>query len=994
MWTTDRTATCVTPESLRNGAASFGRAAALGLGVPRAPLSALGLALGLALGACTGDTGPAGPQGPGGGGGGTDPDEPTPTAYAAGASVPALVLRLEGLSGASGVNGEFLVGDTPALDFALEKANGDPWPLEEIDEGQALVSGPSFNYQRVLPLEDVLARATKLSAGHYHFVFASAIPATFQPPYNDTTSFGFNGGELSGRNLLDGSYTLGLSFAWNYTVAGRPFQRVAEVTRDFLQGAGAGTLTPRAVTSVEHCNRCHGELQAHDGRYRLLTLCFLCHTSGSEDANLPDVAGGTPAVTIDSRVLFHKLHSGRYLPSVIGMSSRTNGNRNYETAPVPLRYVRGDGTLRDFSHAGFPAMPNRIAPMPRDTGYSSLTAAQQHDEDLQRSAPTKCALCHGDPDGAGPITTPPQASLTNVGSRRSCGGCHDDIDFTNSYRSNNQSMPSQPNDNGCNGCHDSRFANPLSPIDGHIHPFDRPSFDAGLNVSLTALSEAGTNDGDGTLDPGEKLALEFTLHNDAGNAVDPLLLNELRLLVAGPNSNFQVLYDAAVPAALVAGGANLQLTLPERLELEFVGDSTAGLDVFQSARFPHRLATGVTSEVRVRTGSAGGASVLRASAPALTNFVDVFNAAGFERGDTLVLDDGVAGLEEYLVVQLVDGRRLWFAAPNQPGSPVGLRFTHGAGALVREVQTSLLSAPLDYTLDPLSGTLSEQLEFGDGNAVLVSYTTDYVVPAVYPQALNGSSDVTDQQGKWSGHALVGGTYVVSLSAARDLEFRQGTTGTPYRTSSPAATREFLVGDASALTPYTKVDGSSCEACHQRLSYHDNLYQGFDTCILCHGASGTEDLPRYVAANAPETRKLSVEFRNILHRIHRGQELGDEDFRVAVPGPGVYPDNFAQAEYHEFSTLPSQPERTLDCARCHGTDNTAALLPSARKHPTQQLAAQQLWRPVCTGCHDGEPAVAHVDSNTAPDGAEACAICHAPGEFEDVLAKHAARREPR
>ena len=571
MSTTDRTATSVIRESPSAAGARLSLSSRLA--------HALAVSLVCLLGACEGDQGPAGPPGPPGGDGEPDPPEPTPTEYAPGEAVPELVVSIDGLSGASGPAGEFLVGDTVSVDFSLAKANGDPWTLDELVEGQALVSGPTFNYQRVLPSEDVLAGATQTGTGRFRFVFPGAIPAAYLPPYNDSPSFNANGGELSGQALRDGTYTLGLSFTWEYTVGARPFRRVGEATLDFLLGTGSGALAPRAVTSAAHCNRCHGALQAHDGRYRKLELCFLCHTSGAEDANDPDVADGTFQVTIDSRVLFHKIHSGRFLPSVNGMSTRSNGTRDYAAQKRPLRYARPDGTVRDFSHVGFPAMPNRIQPMPRDIGHSNLTAEQQALEDLQRSAPVKCALCHGDPDGAGPIETPAQASLSNVPTRRACGACHDDVVFTSNYRSNNQSMPRQLNDLACASCHESIFPGPLSPITAHVHPLESPGFDAGLNVSFSALTEAGPNDADGTLDPGEKVALEFALENDAGAAVLPSALDELHVTLAGPNSSFQVLYDAAVPKALVTGVPPFQLVLPERLQLEHVGDSTADAEI-------------------------------------------------------------------------------------------------------------------------------------------------------------------------------------------------------------------------------------------------------------------------------------------------------------------------------------------------------------------------------------------------------------------------------
>src|SRR6185295_4837132 len=128
-------------------------------------------------------------------------------------------------------------------------------------------------------------------------------------------------------------------------------------------GASA-VFAPRALVGQENCERCHVSLRYHEGRFTSVSVCLLCHTSGAEDANDPAVAGGTPGVSIDSRVLFHKLHAGRSLPSVNGVTTRQNGSRNYGATPVPLRYARANGEVRDFSDVGFPAMPNRVSPMP------------------------------------------------------------------------------------------------------------------------------------------------------------------------------------------------------------------------------------------------------------------------------------------------------------------------------------------------------------------------------------------------------------------------------------------------------------------------------------------------------------------------------------------------------------------------------------------------------------------------------------------------------
>src|SRR5439155_16293602 len=116
--------------------------------------------------------------------------------------------------------------------------------------------------------------------------------------------------------------------------------------------------------------------------------------------------------------------------------------------------------------------------------------------------------------------------------------------------------------------------------------------------------------------------------------------------------------------------------------LELVGRSTAALDVFTTSLAPHWHVAGAETVVRVRTGTSGVASSLAASASALQNFVDLADAGGFARDDTIVIDDGIAGREEYLRIQFVDGNRLWFSSPAAPAYPAGLRFAHVAGTAV------------------------------------------------------------------------------------------------------------------------------------------------------------------------------------------------------------------------------------------------------------------------------------------------------------------------
>ena len=949
---------------------------------------ALCVALGLGfacLTACEGDRGPAGPP--------ANEGEETRTEYERGEEAPLLLATILAVEGAGGPVGDFQAGDRVSVRFRLETEDGSPWELSELVSGQALLSGPTFNYQRVLPLvDDVLARAECEGDGVFRYVFADPLPTTFAPPYHDSSSFGPEHGELAGEPLLDGTYTVGLSFLWNYTVDGAPFQRVGEAAFEIAFGPSSGALVPRAVSQAANCNRCHIELQAHEGRYRTLTLCLMCHTAGAEDLNDPDVGGGTPGVSIDSRRLFHRIHAGRSLPSVLGIGVHSDGTRDYGATPRPLVFAGDDGTLHDFSDVGFPAMPTRKLGMPPDTGYDALGPAQQRLEDANLRGPNACTACHGDPDGDGPLEAPSQSEvIVRQLSRRACGSCHDDIDFEREYRVNAQVMPPQPDDTQCVFCHDATFPSPLSPIDAHLHPLTNPMLNPGTAVELLSVSEAGANNGNGAIDPGERVSVSFAIRNADGSDADPDELRGLRALVSGPSSNPQVLLDVELPPALLGGSQPFSSQLPMKRGFEFVGNATAvGGDTFQTALAPHLIGEELASIVRLRTGGTGASSVASGAVPRHSNFIDVADAAGFARDDYLVVDEGLAGFEEYARVLLVEGDRLWISSSESVDKPTGWAFDHPAGAVVRAVELTLLEEGVDYSLDSVTGELTELAELGAGNGVIVSYTTLFVMPDEYLAPANDSPDLGESRGEWTGKSLVAGTYQVGLTASRDVDFFAPALQTTFLASSEPAVLPFLVGTAAVLEPPTSVpSGALCADCHLDLTFHGGRDRGFETCILCHGASGAEDLPRFLAANAPETPGGVVDFRFLVHRIHSGRSSGAPSFESVARGSDPYPNNFDVRSYANFG-FPAQPGGALHCDQCHGDDDPSKLFPTDRDHPTEQQIPVLEWTPVCAGCHGSPEAGAHMEANTAPSGAESCRICHGEGEEEDVTLVHRVR----
>jgi OmcA/MtrC family decaheme c-type cytochrome len=214
----------------------------------------------------------------------------------------------------------------------------------------------------------------------------------------------------------------------------------------------------------------------------------------------------------------------------------------------------------------------------------------------------------------------------------------------------------------------------------------------------------------------------------------------------------------------------------------------------------------------------------------------------------------------------------------------------------------------------------------------------------------------------------------------------------YRNTSvnDSAQIHFLVGNATTLMPGTIISSKqNCDACHDTVYAHGGGREGYNTCLLCHGAAGGEDRPRYVAPNAPETAGLLIEFREMLHKIHRGEELANAaSYQIVGFGSASYPNNFGLNTYEEV-VFPAMPDGTKNCEKCHGAGNGTWKEPTDRTHPMQVVPTQS-WRVVCGSCHDSSAAHAHIKAQISPAGVESCSICHGPGEAEDVAIKHKIR----
>ncbi|MFO1032023.1 MAG: hypothetical protein U1F60_13175 [Planctomycetota bacterium] len=859
--------------------------------------------------------------------------------------LPGVVVTIEAVRGRE--LGHAYVGDKLSVDFTVETDAGDPLELSTMVRGAIMVSGPTGNYQRVIASQsDLLTRSRKRALGAYTYDFDVAIPSAYLAPLNDTTAL--TDGELTGEALVGGTYTVGIEIRKDYTVDNVVYRDAGNETADFLLGS-ATTLEPREVVTIANCNKCHTELMAHGGNRNKIENCLLCHTSGAEDRNTASVGGGTPGVTIDFKVMIHKIHSGKHLPSVLGVATNPDGSRNYSATAQHYEILGYGDELTDFSDITWPAWPSFYAVMPADTGYGSLGAAQSRDRTM-RQGPAECWKCHGDPDEDGPLPAPAQGDLIySQPTIAACRSCHDDWNPDYPYTSNLQTMPAQADNAACTDCH-RVSGTALDIVDAHKHPLVDDTVVGGVVFDVTNVTDVG--DGDGKFEPGEKIQMTVQATNNAGTPIAISALSRLEIILSGPSTNPQILNYQRAAQNYFSGTGPQTFNMPAQVFYEPIGTSNGSLNTFSTDRAPLWNVTNAATTLVRRTGSVSGASTtLAVGASVSQNYIDVVSSTNFAKDQIIVLDDLDSGLREFMKVQWVDGTRLWFGSQYRSTYKPALTIAHAIGATVEAITTSSVSTS-NYSVDATTGVVTETVEIGAGE-ILASYTSDYVIPSVYPGALDDSPTNGEDWGDWTGLELVSGTYILDVHGARSISVTRGGETTTYTEGADSTATHLLFGAATEEEIVTRIDPAACYGCHNSLQFHGGSRRSVEACLSCHGTAGMEGGPLYENQSTGSFGE-SVEFRYLLHNLHNG-------------------------------VFPGMTGGVQDCAKCHGT-NTAWKLPDERLHPDQAVPTRA-WRAACSSCHSTSPAIAHIDANTSAAGAEACAVCHGLDDDLNVTQVH-------
>jgi OmcA/MtrC family decaheme c-type cytochrome len=173
-----------------------------------------------------------------------------------------------------------------------------------------------------------------------------------------------------------------------------------------------------------------------------------------------------------------------------------------------------------------------------------------------------------------------------------------------------------------------------------------------------------------------------------------------------------------------------------------------------------------------------------------------------------------------------------------------------------------------------------------------------------------------------------------------------------------------------------VEREKCNACHEDLALHGTMRKNTQYCVMCHNPITTDEARRPPEAMPP----TSINFRTLIHRIHRGTQAEDP---AKVYGFGGTLHDFSEVEF---------PGNLAQCETCHLPNTFGLPLPSGIQPTTvtqgnQVISTTLPIRSVCTSCHDSAAVGGHAELMTTSSGLETCEVCHGPGADYDVYEVH-------
>ena len=221
-----------------------------------------------------------------------------------------------------------------------------------------------------------------------------------------------------------------------------------------------------------------------------------------------------------------------------------------------------------------------------------------------------------------------------------------------------------------------------------------------------------------------------------------------------------------------------------------------------------------------------------------------------------------------------------------------------------------------------------------------------------------------------------GTWAVGLEGYQNAVLLAGTVQErTVRDAGENVVSYFSVGGGPADPRRQVVSTTKCNGCHFALNFHGDNRNSVEQCVLCHNPKTTDVGRRPADQGAPE----SVNFKELIHRIHAGEEQTRD---LTIFGFGGTPHNYNEVVF---------PRPLADCESCHepGTQSLplqanllATMDPRGLFNPSPPVTA------ACTTCHTSLSAAAHADLNTSAGYGESCDVCHGANAEFSVDRSHA------
>jgi len=350
-----------------------------------------------------------------------------------------LQVELLNVLGATGPGGSFLPGDTVQVQFRVKDGAGALVSAESTSAITGVMSGPTGNYQRIIPTSTTSSTVnlrTGLTGTGPFTVTLGSIPANFPRQLNeskrsstpasypgyaggDPFTFEDGWGELKNQPLVAGTYTIYVWGARQFVRSGVTYREATlPALRDVLVSTGSVTATTiephAAIVSDAKCNSCHLDLRFHGSGRRGVQGCILCHTSGAEDRarSGAGVFEAPEPDTIDFRVMIHRIHIARELTLV-------QEGGVYDLAGF-------SGTPEGFSTGDLPAMPGGA----RNCGNCHSNDAWKNPTERSdvRIWMKTCTSCHDSPEALAHVGVNTVGTTTTgnpaTTAQEACAVCH------------------------------------------------------------------------------------------------------------------------------------------------------------------------------------------------------------------------------------------------------------------------------------------------------------------------------------------------------------------------------------------------------------------------------------------------------------------------------------------------------------------------------------------------------------------------------------------